>query len=474
MKISTKEELFDIICTAVEQENLGLFVGAGFSKALLKDNYEYQAYSWRELLEQSAASLEVDLPANDWNSAYPEIASKICKKYSEQNKKEYSFSVNALKEKIADLTAVYPAEDTREAYSEYLSALNCSWIVTTNYDTLIESVLGGQALTLSPGDSFYKIKNVTPVYHIHGCRNDYENIVITNEDYAKLFRPNDYRQARLPFLIKESTMLMIGYALGDINVLTACDWARNVYVTKTSQKSEIIQLLYKENNPSPNPYLNEDGIVVYEIDDLMAFFFQLNEHRKKHHKTYKKLQESFSSVIEIFNTATTEEIEAFINDHERRKKTIILGNVSSNSLGHISNGYHKFLKNVFAFLDKQCGEYGNFEAYNKKLKVILDALQYMSMKTMSTVIFTTLASALVGIARYIGNESGQSFSANRTWQQRINSLPQTVVDELRAYCNNANSSEHRRLLILLDQYETAIDNTDANSNSGEVEYDKNR
>ena len=95
MKISTREELFNIICTAVEQENLGLFVGAGFSKALLKDSYEYQAYSWRELLEQSAARLDVDLTANDWNRAYPEIASKICKKYSEQNEKEYSFSVNA-------------------------------------------------------------------------------------------------------------------------------------------------------------------------------------------------------------------------------------------------------------------------------------------------------------------------------------------------------------------------------------------
>lgn len=456
MKISSKEELFDIICTAVEQENLGLFVGAGFSKALLKDSYEYQAYSWRELLEQSAARLDVDLTANDWNSAYPEIASKICKKYSEQKEKEYSFSVNALKEKIADLTAIYPPEDTREAYSEYLSKLNCSWIVTTNYDTLIESVLGGQALTLSPGDSFYKIKDITPVYHIHGCRNDYENIVITNEDYAKLFRPNDYRQARLPFLIKESTMLMIGYALGDINVLTACDWARNVYVTKTAKKSEIIQLLYKETNPFPDPYLNEDGIIVYEIDDLMAFFFQLNEHRKKFHKTYKKLQEKFSTVTEIFNTASAEDIEKFIDDHEWRIKTVMLGDVSLNRLGQITNGYHKYLKNVFAFLDKKCGEYGNFEAYDKKLKVILDIFQHISIQAMSTVIFTTSASALVKTARYIGNGCGQSFSAYRTWQKRVNSLPQTVVEELRTYCNNADSSDHRYLLRLLEQYETDL------------------
>lgn len=460
MSICTQKELFDTICLAVEQETLGLFIGSGFTKALLCDNEVYQAYSWRELLKKSAENLEVDLPEEDWNITYPEIASKICKKHSEQNEIEYSISVNALKEKIADLTAVYPTERTREIYSEYLSALNCSWIVTTNYDTLIESVLGGQALTLSPGDSFYKVKNVTPVYHIHGCRNDYENIVITNEDYAKLFRPNDYRQARLPFLIKESTMLMVGYALGDINVLTACDWARNVYVTKTSQKSEIIQLLYKEKDPSPEPYLNEDGIIVYEIDDLMAFFFQLNEHRKKFHKTYKKLQEKFFTVTEIFNTASTEDIEKFIDDHEWRIKTVMLGDVSSNSLGQISNGYHKFLKNVFAFLDKQCGEYGNFEAYDKKLKIILDILQHVSVRAMSSVIFTTSASALVKMARYIGNNCGQSFSAYRTWQKRVNSLPQVVVDELRAYCNNADSFEHRRLLILLEQHETDLGGDD--------------
>lgn len=38
-----------------------------------------------------------------------------------------------------------------------------------------------------------------PIYHIHGVCNIPDSIVITNEDYAYMFRPNDYRQARLPF-----------------------------------------------------------------------------------------------------------------------------------------------------------------------------------------------------------------------------------------------------------------------------------
>lgn len=60
-----------------------------------------------------------------------------------------------------------------------------------------------------------------PIYHIHGVCNIPDSIVITNEDYAYMFRPNDYRQARLPFLMKESLVIMIGYALGDLNVITA-------------------------------------------------------------------------------------------------------------------------------------------------------------------------------------------------------------------------------------------------------------
>lgn len=456
MKISTKEELFDIICTAVEQENLGLFVGAGFSKALLKDNYEYQAYSWRELLVQGALMMEVDLAEEDWQTPYPEIASKICKKHSEKNAVKYTQSVCVFKEKIAELTAIYPAENIREIYSEYFTNLNCNWIVTTNYDTMLESVLGGQGITLSPGEVLYKIKGFTPIYHIHGYRNDYENIVITNEDYAKLFRPNDYRQARLPFLIKESTMLMIGYALGDINVLTACDWAENVYKTDGQYNNScIIQLLYKEN-PCEAPYYTETGMIIYEISDLMEFFSQLNEHRKNFRKHYKKKQEDFSKITQILNNPSQEEIEKFVADYEWRKQIIELFVNLKDKFWQITGAFHKYLKNVILYLNKKCSENGNFEAYDKKLKVIFDVFRYASPPKMPPIIFNILASTLAGMARYIGNECGQSFSANRTWQQKVIFLPQFVVNELRIYCSNANSSDHRYLLRLLGQYETDL------------------
>jgi len=51
-----------------------------------------------------------------------------------------------------------------------------------------------------------------------------ELYIIVQEDYVGQFRPTEYRQIKMALMIKESTMLIIGYGLGDVNVLTALDW----------------------------------------------------------------------------------------------------------------------------------------------------------------------------------------------------------------------------------------------------------
>lgn len=112
----------------------------------------------------------------------------------------------------------------------------------------LESILAGKSITIGPCDSFIKIKDITPIYHIHGIINDPENIVLTNEDYVSLFRPSDYRQARLPFLIKKSTVLMLGYSLNDINVISSVDLANNVYKNINNyHESNIIQVVWEQN-----------------------------------------------------------------------------------------------------------------------------------------------------------------------------------------------------------------------------------
>jgi hypothetical protein len=58
-EVPTRTEVLTFISKSASYGNLGLFVGAGFSKAVLNDPMKI-ALSWRELLEQSAKKLKVD------------------------------------------------------------------------------------------------------------------------------------------------------------------------------------------------------------------------------------------------------------------------------------------------------------------------------------------------------------------------------------------------------------------------------
>ena len=124
-----------------------------------------------------------------------------------------------------------------------------------------------------------------------------------------MFRPGEYRQARLPILIKESCVLMIGYGLGDINVITAMDWAKNVYKNLESKyEFQVIQLVYTEQPRNDNPYVNSSGVVIYEIKDLKEFFLELGSFMEKFTAWYIKGQEEMNEKIVYFANANQAEI----------------------------------------------------------------------------------------------------------------------------------------------------------------------
>jgi hypothetical protein len=78
---STRQQVLKFISDSASYGNLGAFIGAGFSKAVLNEDSNEIALSWGELLEQAAKKLDVDYD-EIWKTgvSYPEIASSICKK----------------------------------------------------------------------------------------------------------------------------------------------------------------------------------------------------------------------------------------------------------------------------------------------------------------------------------------------------------------------------------------------------------
>ncbi len=282
--ISTKEQLFKSIFNASYYDTLGFFVGAGFSKAVMENNDLYRTYKWEELLKECCSRFSISWDDVSGCGTNPEKATKICQIISEKNNVDIESAIYDFKREIGRLTTIYPDGSQRTKYNNYFNQIHPTWVTTTNYDTVIESVLGGKALTIAPQNMYIKTKNTIPVYHIHGICNSPEEIVITNSDYAKLFRPGEYRYSRLPFLMKESLVLLIGYKVGDINVLTAIDWANNLYKNSMDTYDFPIIQLVRKPIPRDDIYEDENGIMICEISSIESFFEDLINFLKRINK----------------------------------------------------------------------------------------------------------------------------------------------------------------------------------------------
>lgn len=424
---------------------LGFFIGAGFSKSVLEGNLRYKSYKWGELLETCCDKLVVNKSIMDSYCSYPELATKICKEYAILNGKTYEDAVRIFKSKVCELTNAYPEQNQRINYGEWLKLIAPSWIATTNYDTIIESILGGEALPISPNGCFCNINGMIPVFHLHGICSEPDEIIITNEDYAYMFRPNDYRQARLPFLIKESCVLMIGYALGDINVITAVDWAKNVYTNvNEGYDFPIIQLLYTDA-PKQEPYIGKDDVVIYEINSIQSFLDELCVFMRGYKDEYNKKTEEVEGIIRYLNNVEESNVLHFIeNVGNRRNEVLTFFKDLEPEFGYAYNSFFPFLRVVMARLDELSRPSGAFEAYNIKLCMILDILISVPLKRIPASLFGMLANELDSVGYYVNptgrHESGTSYSATDSWQEYKDNIPRDVVKALWRFANSGQVS----------------------------------
>jgi len=440
----TRIEALEFISRSASFGNLGVFIGAGFSKAVLNNGFRDIALSWGELLKKVAEKLEVDYEAlTKAGVSYPELASSLCSTYSKEKGKDYHFALSRLKREIADLTSWYPDQQKREKYSNYLFMLTPSWIITTNYDLVIESLLTGKAVALGPNDPLLAPRRIIPVYHLHGNRTNPEEIIIAQEDYVSLFRPNEYRQIKLALTIRESTTLILGYALSDVNVLTAIDWSNNVFSNiQESYPHDIIQI-HRSDNPSEKPYNDNHGILIIETSSIESFFEELKDIRLKLLAEEKAEQETLRELAEKLDNPNHSMIEDFINNAKFRKEILT---TLSKSPFYLAAGFISFINKCVDETWEHSGPRGAFEGYNENLKIILDILTTFSINNIPPAIFETTAYAFYRVSGFIGNKLGQSWPAAKTWDSRKIELSREMVKEL---VNISKNNGYYNLIELL-------------------------
>jgi hypothetical protein len=440
----TRKEAIKLISKASLYGNLGLFIGAGMSMAILNDDWNIVALSWRQLIYKCAEEFNINLKdeIKTEGLSYPEIASELAKLISLKETIDYATAVIKLKQKIASLTSWYPEKKQRDVYGKILHDIAPDWIITTNYDLIIECLLTGKCLSLGPNDQLISPQNLIPIYHLHGIRTNPNSIIISQEDYVSLFRPNQYRQLKLSLSIKESTTLIIGYSLGDVNVLTAVDWTKNVYSgQRTNYPHEIIQLLFKKN-PKDLPYRDRNDILIIEFDNLKIILNEIAKSVVEEKEIELENDNILHELNGILENPEPSNIENFIDDEIFRKNIIEI--IAKNNIKLISG----FLELFSRAIDKtweRAKPNGAFKAYNDNLTLLLDIVENIELSKFPPALLESIAYNLDRVAYYVGTSLGESRAAYNTWIKRKVHISDETKNELQ---NIARARNYYRLMNL--------------------------
>jgi hypothetical protein len=428
----SKEDVFEKLFNAYNYGNLGLFIGAGFSKALTDE-----ALGWFALIKEVCNVTQLKMPEEEEliGLSMPELATLLCKQLAEKNyKNDYSEAKNKFKEEICLLANWLPKEEKIVSCRKQFDQIEPSWLVTTNYDLVLEAILTGKSKSLGPTDYLSAPRGIIPIYHLHGVRNDPESIIIAQEDYVPLFRPTEYRQSKLAMTIRESTTLVLGYGLGDVNVLSAVDWSKNVYTKGDGYPSEIIQALWSKT-PRELPYRDETGNLIIEIDSIDEFLENLSSYIKNARKLYDKKLEELEAIVEDLNKKEEEKIQEFISNQEFRLQLL---KMLPQFEYHMISPYIEFLLVCINKVWIKAREDNGFLSYDEYINILLDILVQYDYHKMPPRLFQIMAEGLNRVLQYIGEyagdkSKGKAHEATKTWFKRKASIPHDTKVQLISY-----------------------------------------
>ncbi|WP_088840549.1 SIR2 family protein [Listeria sp. ILCC797] len=429
-----REEVFEKLFNAHSYGNLGLFIGAGFSKAMADE-----ALGWYDLIKEASIVLELHMPEGEnlIGLSMPELATLLCKQLADRKSyDDYAEAKNTFKEEICLLANWLPKEDKIELLKKLFDEIKPSWIVTTNYDLVLETILTGKSKSLGPLDYLSAPKGIIPIYHLHGVRNDPESIIIVQEDYVPLFRPTEYRQSKLAMTIRESTTLVLGYGLGDVNVLSAVDWSKNLYTRGNEYPYEIIQALWSEN-PKELPYRDEMGNLIIEISNIEEFLQELADYIQKSQGLYLHKLEELQAVVENLNNKEDEEIQEFITNQDFRLQLL---EMLPQFEYHMISSYIEFLLVCINELWEKARKRNAFSNYDEYINILLDILIHYDYHKMPPRLFQILAEGLNRVLPYVGDYAedkvkGTAYDATKTWFTRKDSIPKDTKVQLISYAN---------------------------------------
>lgn len=169
--------------------------------------------------------------------------------------------------------------------------------------------------------------------------------------------------------ITESTTLILGYGLGDVNVLTSIDWSQHIYDTVDNELAprDIVQVI-RTSTPRNDPYRDKNNIIIVETNEIKNFLEELVQKFKRVKSIKDHQVNELNTLVSQMTQHDNSLINEFIENEEKRKEFL---STLSNGENNFISAYLSFLSECIDKLWKDAEPYGEFEPYNKILKILL-------------------------------------------------------------------------------------------------------
>lgn len=137
-------------------------------------------------------------------------------------------------------------------------------IITTNYDSLLETIFEGYEPIVGRGVLRYDLNSFGEIFHIHGMSNDPRSLVLTTTDYANWHKQSRYFAAKLLTYFVEHPVFIFGYGLGDPNVRTLLQDIGRIAADDSGLVSNVAQIIWHPQLKG-GPFQSE--VVIDDEDD---------------------------------------------------------------------------------------------------------------------------------------------------------------------------------------------------------------
>lgn len=266
------QDYFSEIAIFAKLGRISLFTGTGFSKAVSNN----QAPSWQSLLEDTAKlssrSEEILNTFFNKDQASPlslEERAQIMQLYLEQDKYD-------MHSEIADIIRELKLAKNIPNIKKFVARNNFT-AITTNYDLLLEEIIGeDNCCSISPGSPVPKYEAPIKVYHVHGSVHSPKDMIITSDDYYNFMNEESYFSRKLSTLLHENMVIILGYSLNDTNLKRIISSYRNL--SKKEATGSNIFFISRDEVPKEVSafYRHCFGIRVISNLEIEDFFRQLN------------------------------------------------------------------------------------------------------------------------------------------------------------------------------------------------------